>query len=404
MRSALRKVGPDPAPDLGAAGDRGNEVTTVKRPMAWTAGAVDETIRGRGRARDPGRPSSTTSRAGSTATPRGWIGRSIPGLAKHALAQGPARDDVLDVTTKTMVEATGRGRRAIERTRAATVRSRSMSPPSSGDIASAVVHSRIYVEFVLLARTGDGWRIIEHPVALGDGPWSVRLDQGPPPPRPPRGGRRWGFRRAIRGRGLATRPPRASPSATGDASPGRRTARRAADRLRPAVADRPLAGLEGPDPRLRPAPPGRHLGPPRQWTVRQADGPADAHDSLQGGRPRGGHRRDRRRIAPFSSGCPRPAGRCWSSSDDAPGTGAGHGLRLSELPVRQPLRPGAESFEEPLVDDEGWNKENIHFWRRDFAAYLRVLLRRGLPGGRTRRSSARTPSAGASTPTSSRWP
>ena len=29
----------------------------------------------------------------------------------------------------------------------------------SGDIANVVVHSAVYVEYVLLARTGEGWRI-----------------------------------------------------------------------------------------------------------------------------------------------------------------------------------------------------------------------------------------------------
>jgi hypothetical protein len=29
----------------------------------------------------------------------------------------------------------------------------------AADIASVIVHSTVYVEYVLLARTGDGWRI-----------------------------------------------------------------------------------------------------------------------------------------------------------------------------------------------------------------------------------------------------
>jgi pimeloyl-ACP methyl ester carboxylesterase len=42
--------------------------------------------------------------------------------------------------------------------------------------------------------------------------------------------------------------------------------------------------------------------------------------------------------------------------------------------------PGADGpFEEPLADDEGWNKENLHFWRRDFAAYLEFFFAEALP-------------------------
>jgi pimeloyl-ACP methyl ester carboxylesterase len=41
--------------------------------------------------------------------------------------------------------------------------------------------------------------------------------------------------------------------------------------------------------------------------------------------------------------------------------------------------PGPVSFEEPLADDEGWNKENIHFWRRDYAAYLEFFFSEAFP-------------------------
>jgi peptidyl-tRNA hydrolase len=130
----------------------------MPRAMAWTAEAVDETIR----AEDAAAIRSTILDYFE-----GWfdgdaarIDRALhPGLAKHAVAQGPAREEVLDLTTKAeMVEATrqgvGRSRdpgseRAIEIDIVAV----------SGNIASAVVHSTVYVELVLLARTGDGWQI-----------------------------------------------------------------------------------------------------------------------------------------------------------------------------------------------------------------------------------------------------
>lgn len=45
-------------------------------------------------------------------------------------------------------------------------------------------------------------------------------------------------------------------------------------------------------------------------------------------------------------------------------------------------RPGPEAngpFEEPLADDKGWNKENLQFWRRDFAAYLEFFFAEAFP-------------------------
>lgn len=36
-------------------------------------------------------------------------------------------------------------------------------------------------------------------------------------------------------------------------------------------------------------------------------------------------------------------------------------------------------FEEPLDDDAGWNKENIHFWRRDYRAYLEHFFSEAIP-------------------------
>ena len=81
-----------------------------------------------------------------------------PGLAKHALGQDATRSGVLDVTTKDeMVEATrqGRGRQRDVPDRAIQIEIASLS----GDIASVVVHSAVYVEYALLARTADGWRI-----------------------------------------------------------------------------------------------------------------------------------------------------------------------------------------------------------------------------------------------------
>lgn len=79
-------------------------------------------------------------------------------LAKHAVGQDVARSGDLDVTTKDeMVEATGRG---LGRLRDVVDRAIRIDIASvSGDIATVIVHSAVYVEYALLARTSDGWRI-----------------------------------------------------------------------------------------------------------------------------------------------------------------------------------------------------------------------------------------------------
>lgn len=125
--------------------------------MAWRAEAVDETIR----AED-----AAAIRSCLLDYFEGWfegdaarMDRALhPGLAKHSLRQGPDRSDTLDVTTKAeMVEATalGMGRLRDLPDRAIRIDIASVS----GDIASAIVHSAVYVEYALLARTRDGWRI-----------------------------------------------------------------------------------------------------------------------------------------------------------------------------------------------------------------------------------------------------
>jgi hypothetical protein len=124
---------------------------------AWAHPAVDETIRP-----DDG----AAIRACILDYFDGWfdgdaerMDRALhPGLAKHAIGQDRVRSGILDVTTKDeMVEATrqGRGRQRDVPDRAIRIDVASVS----GDIASVIVHSAVYVEYVLLARTGDGWRI-----------------------------------------------------------------------------------------------------------------------------------------------------------------------------------------------------------------------------------------------------
>jgi hypothetical protein len=124
---------------------------------AWRADPVDESVR----AED-----DAAIRACLLDYFEGWFDGDAdrmdlalhPGLAKHALGQDPVRSGVLDVTTKDeMVEATrqGMGRARDLPDRAIRIDIAGMS----GDIASAIVHSAVYVEYALLARTSDGWRI-----------------------------------------------------------------------------------------------------------------------------------------------------------------------------------------------------------------------------------------------------
>jgi Putative lumazine-binding len=129
----------------------------VMNEPAWRADAVDETIR----------PDDAAAiRACMLDYFDGWfdgdtrrVDRALhPGLAKHAIGQDRDRTDLLDVTTRDeMIEAT---RQARGRLRDVPDRAIRIEIPSvSGDIACVIVHSAVYVEYALLARTADGWRI-----------------------------------------------------------------------------------------------------------------------------------------------------------------------------------------------------------------------------------------------------
>ncbi len=125
--------------------------------LAWTAEPVDETIR----------PDEAAAiRSCLLDYFEGWfdgdtarMDRALhPGLAKHAIGQDPARSGVLDLTTKAeLMEATREGLGLARDVSDRAIRIEIASV--SGDIASAIVHSAVYVEYALLARTGEGWRI-----------------------------------------------------------------------------------------------------------------------------------------------------------------------------------------------------------------------------------------------------
>lgn len=125
--------------------------------MAWTAEAVSEAI-------DPGDVSDI--RRCMLDYFEGWfdgnperMDRALhPGLAKHSLGQDPNRTDDLDLTTKEqMVAATRDG---VGRSRDVPDRAIEIDIVGvAGGIASVIVHSAVYVEYALLARTPQGWQI-----------------------------------------------------------------------------------------------------------------------------------------------------------------------------------------------------------------------------------------------------
>jgi pimeloyl-ACP methyl ester carboxylesterase len=48
-------------------------------------------------------------------------------------------------------------------------------------------------------------------------------------------------------------------------------------------------------------------------------------------------------------------------------------------PIGEPGRMAEIRFEERLETDDGWAKENIHFWRRDYRGYLEYFFRQAFP-------------------------
>jgi len=124
---------------------------------AWRSEPVDETIRS---------DDEASIRACILDYFEGWFDgdpqrmeRALhPGLAKHSIGQDRERTETLDVTTRddmVALTAQGIGRRRDVADRAIRIDVVAVS----GNIASVVVHSAVYVEFVLLARLADGWKI-----------------------------------------------------------------------------------------------------------------------------------------------------------------------------------------------------------------------------------------------------
>jgi hypothetical protein len=138
--------------------------------LAWTADPVDESNRSE---------DDAAIRACLLDYFEGWfdgdperMDRALhPALAKLALGQDKERSDTVNVTTRDeMVEATrqGIGRQRDVPDRAIEVKVLGVS----GEIACAAVHSAVYIEYALLARTTEGWRIMSTlwRWATGNGP------------------------------------------------------------------------------------------------------------------------------------------------------------------------------------------------------------------------------------------
>jgi len=127
--------------------------------LAWRTDAIDETIR----------PDDAGAiRHCVLDYFEGWfdgdvarMGRALdPALAKHALGQDRDQTGDLDLTTRDeMIELTARGAGRMR-----DVPDRAIRIDIAGvygNMASVIVHSTIYVEYALLLRTRDGWRITD---------------------------------------------------------------------------------------------------------------------------------------------------------------------------------------------------------------------------------------------------
>jgi pimeloyl-ACP methyl ester carboxylesterase len=57
----------------------------------------------------------------------------------------------------------------------------------------------------------------------------------------------------------------------------------------------------------------------------------------------------------------------------------GHVFVCPAVPIGQPSRSIGGDFESRLDSDEGWNKRNIHYWRRDYEGYLDHFFAQAFP-------------------------
>ena len=151
------------------------------------------------------------------------------------------------------------------------------------------------------------------------------------------------------------------------------------DRVRAAMADRPFAHLEGADPGLRAPAPRRRLGQPRQRPLRSAARPARPHDPGTDRQPRARSMDAAEVPAAVLVGLSSASGPMVVLASEHPERVLGLVFVCPAAPIGEPGRFAEIVFEERLETDHRWAKENIHFWRRDYRAYLEFFFSQAFP-------------------------
>ena len=239
----------------------------------------------------------------------------------------------------------------------------------SGDIASVVVHSAVYVEYALLARTERRLADHHHAVAVGGWPRPARLsDVGGRDDSTPREQTRarypdtTGFveRDGVRvfyevyGSGRADRSCSCRPGRSSIRASGRLQIPYLARRYRVITFD------------------GRGNG----RSDRPADPAAYARGGVRRGRARGAWTRPERSRAVLVGLSMGASGPLLLAATIIPERVAGVVFIAPAVPLgaTTPRQARPATFREPLDTDEGWGKYNRHYWRRDYRV-PRVLLR-----------------------------
>ena len=155
-----------------------------------------------------------------------------------------------------------------------------------------------------------------------------------------------------------------------------------------------------------PAPPGGHVGQPRQRPLGPADRPDGPRDARARRELARGDGRDRRRSARSWSGCRRRRGRSLLLAAEHPERVAG--ARRSSARRRRSATPGRAGrprrSRSALRRRRGLGQGQHPLLASRLRGLPRVLLRRGLHRAALDEAASRTPSAGGSTRTSRRSP
>ena len=147
--------------------------------------------------------------------------------------------------------------------------------------------------------------------------------------------------------------------------------------------DRRIAQVEGPGPVVRSPPHRRHVRSPGQRSQHAHLGSGGVHGrrvrGLRHRCARRGRRRAgrRRRGVPGRRGRRRPGGAARGSRRAASSRST-PGMPLSPLHAFRRPR-GLQGFDDVLDSDEGWCKENRHYWLRDWPGYCAFFFDQLLP-------------------------